>query len=191
MFASGSGTNFEAIAAACRSGELSANISLLITNKECGANLRAHRLGVPDCVIQYAGREGYDEFDQKALDLLEANNIDLIVLAGFLRRVGPKVLNLYEGKIINIHPALLPKFGGPGMYGLRVHQAVIESGDVLTGSTIHFVTAEYDKGSIVAQTQVKVLPGDTPEILAQRVQGVENSFYVSALKKLIPSLKNK
>ncbi len=103
------------------------------------------------------------------IDALEAESVDLLVLAGFLKLVPPAVIARYRGRIINVHPALLPDFGGKGMYGIRVHEAVLASGAAETGCTVHLVEEEYDRGMILAQARVPVLPGDTAQILASRV----------------------
>ena len=111
------------------------------------------------------------------LELLRKSRIDLVVLAGYLKRIPPKVIREYGGRIINIHPALLPAFGGEGMYGARVHEAVIASGAKETGVTVHLVDDEYDRGPIVAQWRVPVEPSDTPDSLAARVLNVEHVVY--------------
>jgi len=115
------------------------------------------------------------------LAVLGASRADLLVLAGYIKLVPAEVVAAYRGRIINVHPALLPKFGGPGMYGSRVHEAVLASGDTESGATVHLVTEEYDQGGILAQARVPVLPGDTAESLASRVLGVEHQLLPAAV----------
>lgn len=119
------------------------------------------------------------------LDLLRSHSIDLIALAGYLKLIPPGVVDAYSGRIVNIHPALLPAFGGSGMYGGRVHQAVLESGATVTGPTVHLVNTRYDEGRIVAQWPVPVLDGDTPGILAARVLQAEHLLYPLAIEHLL------
>jgi phosphoribosylglycinamide formyltransferase-1 len=138
-----------------------------------GALDRAERAGVASVVL--AVKEmGAEAYTAALLAELERHRIDLVVLAGFLQLVPVTVVERYEGRMVNIHPALLPAFGGAGMYGMRVHRAVIESGVRVSGATVHRVSEEYDSGSILAQWPVPVLPGDTPEALAARVLAVEH-----------------
>jgi len=116
------------------------------------------------------------------LELLRQRHVDLIVLAGYLKLVPPAVIAAYRDRIINIHPALLPSFGGPGMYGLRVHQAVLASGVKVSGCTVHLVDEEYDRGPILAQSRVPVLPGDTAETLAARVLEAEHRLLPAVVR---------
>lgn len=115
------------------------------------------------------------------LRLLAEHQVQLVVLAGYLKRVPDAVVEVYRGRMINIHPALLPRHGGPGMYGRRVHEAVLAAGDSRSGATVHLVSNEYDQGPILAQAQVPVLPGDTPERLAARVLEVEHQLLPAAV----------
>ena len=124
------------------------------------------------------------ELDQAIRYALVAHHTDIVILAGYMKKLGPKTLSRFAGSILNIHPALLPKFGGKGMYGLHVHKAVIDAGEPETGVTIHLVTAEYDAGPIVAQTRIPVMPDDTPEILAARVLKWEHTFFPETLQKI-------
>lgn len=120
--------------------------------------------------------------------LLEKNGVTFIVLAGFLWLVPDAILNAYPRRILNIHPALLPKYGGKGMYGMKVHEAVLRSGDPESGITIHYVDEHYDEGSIVFQAKCPVLPGDTPETLASRIHELEYRHYPEIIEKTIRSL---
>ena len=109
---------------------------------------------------------------------------EIVVLAGYMRKIGPRTLRAFHGRILNTHPALLPKFGGQGMYGLHVHRAVLAAGDAVTGASVHWVDADYDTGDVIAQREVAVEPGDTPETLAARVQTAERALLVDVLRRL-------
>ncbi len=170
VLASGSGSNFQALLDACRETE-QATVVLLATNRaDAGAVDRAHRAGVPVHVI---GNVADGAAIREALD---AQSVDLVVLAGYLKLVPADVVAAYEHRMINIHPALLPAFGGRGMYGRKVHEAVLASGATVSGATVHLVSTEYDRGPIIAQWPVAVRAGDTPETLQQRVLAVEHQL---------------
>ncbi len=168
VLASGSGTNFQALLDAC-GAKSPARVVLVASDKaDAGALARARTAGVETHHIP-------DPADGAALlRVLRDRQADLVVLAGYLKLVPATVVAAFVGRMINIHPALLPAFGGPGMYGIRVHRAVLESGAQQSGATVHLVTAEYDRGPIVAQWTVPVHPGDTAESLAARVLEVEH-----------------
>jgi len=170
VLASGGGTNLQALLDACR-GSAPARVVLVASNRaDAGALERGRRAGAATHVID-------DPADGPALvATLSANAIDLVVLAGYLKLVPEDVVRQYEGRMINIHPALLPAFGGSGMYGMRVHRAVLAAGSTVTGATVHLVNAEYDRGPIVAQWPVPVAASDTPESLQQRVLAVEHQL---------------
>lgn len=170
VLVSGSGTNLQAMLDAL-TGEAPARIHLVLSNRsDAGAIDRARSAGVPTVVLS-------DPTDgHEIIGHLRDHQIDLVVLAGYLKLVPESVVEAYADRMINIHPALLPSFGGKGMYGTRVHRAVLESGATVSGPTIHLVSAEYDRGTIVAQWPVPVLPGDTPESLAARVLEVEHQL---------------
>lgn len=183
IFASGSGTNMQAIIDEVEQKRIDAEIAGLITNKPGIKSIdRAKKHGIPVCIIPDADPDSYAaKLEQKLAEWKP----DLIVLAGFLKKIPDSIINSYENKIINIHPALLPKFGGKGFYGLNVHKAVIESGDKVTGCTVHYVNNEYDKGPIISQQKVEVLPSDTPEVLAKRVLKSEHELLPSVIKKIL------
>ena len=173
VLASGGGSNLGALLDhADRLGDARASdIALVVSNRAgAGALGRAESRGIPTAVIAADGD------DRRLQGLLTEHRIDLIVLAGYLRLVPPAVTAAYRGHIINIHPALLPAFGGPGMFGQRVHRAVLDSGVRITGATVHFVDEQYDRGRIIAQWPVPVLAGDTPESLAARVLRAEHAL---------------
>jgi phosphoribosylglycinamide formyltransferase-1 len=180
VFASGSGTNFEAILDFIKSGRLQSQIKLLITNNsKCGAVDIARRNGIHHLHISkkvYPGLSS-QEYSNLFLTYLKQYNIDFIVLAGYMKMLEPGVIKAYEGRIINIHPSLLPAFGGAGMYGDNVHKAVLESGAKVTGITIHFVEDTYDSGAVIFQKSIDVEPGDTVEILHKKVQKLEHKYF--------------
>lgn len=166
VLASGSGTNFQSILDADAKGILGGKVLALITNKpDIGAIERAKNAGIPAYIIHAKPEENSTEL----LNILEKIAPDLIVLAGFLAKIPDDVLHRFPDSIINIHPSLLPKFGGKGCYGLNVHKAVLATGETESGCTVHFVDGEYDTGRIIAQERVPVLPGDSPEELAKRI----------------------
>lgn len=164
IFASGSGSNTENIIRYFRENE-AIQVSLVLSNRSDAYVLeRAHRLGVPCNVFPKEDWVAGDEI----LAVLQEYHIDFVVLAGFLVRVPDLLLHAYPNKIINIHPALLPKFGGKGMYGNRVHEAVVAAGEKKSGITIHYINERYDEGNIVFQAVCPVLPTDSPEDVAKK-----------------------
>lgn len=170
VLASGGGTNLQALLDACR-GDAPARVAVVISNTaKAGALNRAQTAGVETALLDDPG-------DGAALvALLDRHQVDLVVLAGYLKLVPLDVVTAYDNRMINIHPALLPAFGGQGMYGRRVHEAVLASGATVSGCTVHLVNAEYDRGQIVAQWPVPVAPDDTAESLAARVLEVEHQL---------------
>ncbi len=190
VLASGAGSTLQAVAQACSDGALSARIALVISNnRDAGALHIAQNLGLPH--LHLSGQTHPDTtptpgdaLDMAMLQALQQSGAHIVVLAGYMKKVGPRVLAAFQGHIINTHPALLPLFGGHGMYGQRVHAAVLAAGATVTGPTIHHVTAGYDEGGILAQTHVAVLAGDTPQSLATRVQTAEKTLLVQTLQGL-------
>lgn len=190
VFASGGGSNLQALIDRfnIRHAPASVRVQLVLSDREtAGALRRARDAGIDASVIAAAGRPP-DYVTRETLAALESADIDLIALAGYLRLVPPTVVRRYRNRIVNIHPALLPAFGGKGMYGLRVHQAVLESGNTVSGATVHYVDEHYDEGRIVAQWPVPVLSGDTPESLAARVLAVEHLLYPAAIELVARSV---
>lgn len=175
VFASGGGTNLQALFD--RLDPDVARIALVLTDRpQAHALERARAAGVRAAVVPIANRPG-DVVAGEMIDALRGAGVRLVVLAGFVRKVPDDVVRRWSGRILNIHPALLPSYGGKGMYGHHVHQAVIEAGALVTGVTVHLVDEEYDRGRILAQWPVPVLAGDTPEVLAARVLKVEHLLY--------------
>ena len=189
VFASGGGSDLQAIIDACKSGRLNAAVCAVISNNSSSMALqRARNEGIP--AFHFSSKLIVDptELEKRILDTLLERETDLVFLAGYLKKMGPAVLRTYENRIYNIHPSLLPKYGGEGMYGINVHRAVLEAGETETGITIHRVSAEYDTGEIVAQEKVPVLDGDTPETLAARVLAQEHVFIVEALSGILEGM---
>ncbi|HWR01723.1 MAG TPA: phosphoribosylglycinamide formyltransferase [Chlorobaculum sp.] len=186
VFCSGSGSNFQALFYAIIERALPAEIVLCLSNRtRCGALDFAGEQGMETLHLSEKQFESYPEFAKAMVKALEEHRIDFILLAGYMRKVPDAVVAAYHDRILNIHPALLPKFGGEGMYGIHVHKAVIEAGEVESGATVHMVNEEYDKGRIVMQSRVPVLKSDTPETLAARVLESEHTLYPDALEKLL------
>ncbi|MEI6651625.1 MAG: phosphoribosylglycinamide formyltransferase [Chlorobiaceae bacterium] len=188
VFCSGNGSNFKALFYAIRSKQLPAEIALCLSNRaRCGAMEFAEQNNIATLHITEKQFDSFDEFAEAMVDRLKEQQIDIILLAGYMRKVPDAVVAAFPDKMLNIHPALLPKFGGEGMYGIHVHTAVLEAGETETGATVHFVNEEYDKGKILLQRTVPVLPDDTPETLAARVLACEHRLYPDALEKLLTS----
>ncbi len=180
VFASHGGSDLQAIIDGCKSGAINARVCVVISNNsDAFALQRAKNEGIPH--FHMSQKILGNELDNEILRILKEYETDMIFLAGYLKKLGDNVLDVYNDRILNIHPALLPKYGGKGMFGINVHKAVLEAGEEFTGITIHKVNAEYDSGDIVAQTRVPVYKTDTPETLAQRVLEREHSFLVEVL----------
>lgn len=184
IFASGAGTNAENIIRYFDKNQ-SAKVRLVVSNRQEAYVLeRAQALGVPCRVFLKSEWEA----PEKILDVLREYEIDFIVLAGFLLRVPDLFLHAYPNKIINIHPALLPKFGGKGMYGDRVHEAVVAAGERETGITIHYINEHYDEGDVVFQAKCPVLPSDTPADVAKKVHALEYRHFPIVIERLVTAL---
>lgn len=181
ILASGDGTNAENIIRYFHANE-TAVVSLVLTNRTQAFVLeRAHRLEVPSFVFEKKAWES----GEKILSLLHDYEIDFIVLAGFLARVPDNILHAYPQRMVNIHPSLLPKFGGKGMYGDRVHEAVLASGETESGITIHYTSEVYDEGAILFQATCPVFSTDTPDTLATRIHQLEYEHYPRVIEKLL------
>ncbi|MBI5573442.1 MAG: phosphoribosylglycinamide formyltransferase [Elusimicrobia bacterium] len=187
VLVSGSGTNLQVILDAYRTKKLNAKVSVVISNKKDAFALqRAKRYNIK---IVFIDPKKYD-FDKKAIEVLEKQKVDLVCLAGFLLKLKKRFIRKYKGRILNIHPALLPKFGGKGMYGLNVHKAVLQAGEKISGCTVHLVDEKYDHGKIILQKKVKVLKDDTAATLQKRVLKQEHKLYPEAIKLFIKELRN-
>jgi phosphoribosylglycinamide formyltransferase-1 len=183
VFASHGGTDLQSIIDATGQPDYPAEIAVMISNnKKAFAVERAQKAGIPTVIWQRKLYEDDDSYADFMIDTLNEYGVELICLAGYMKLLPAKIVRAY--KIINIHPALLPKYGGQGMYGLHVHEAVIAAGDSVTGVTVHQVNEIYDNGKILAQTRVEVMPSDTPEILQKRVLEIEHIFYPQTIAKI-------
>ena len=185
ILASGNGSNAENLILQ-QPSELLQYPLIITDNAQAGVLQRAQRLGVATHVFSRADfREG-----SAVLQLLQDEKIDAIVLAGFLSRIPQNIVEHYPSRIINIHPALLPRFGGKGMYGHFVHEAVLAAGEVVSGITIHYVDAEYDHGSTLCQATCPVYPSvDTPDSLAERIHHLEHLYYPVAVRQMVQRMK--
>ncbi|HOB23687.1 MAG TPA: phosphoribosylglycinamide formyltransferase [Kaistella sp.] len=177
---SGSGTNLQRIIDCVESGEIAdTKISLVVADRDCYGLQRAENAGIPHQLIKRG-----KSFSEK-LEKIVPENIDLIVLAGFLSILNHQFCKKFQNKIINIHPALLPKFGGLGMWGMNVHNAVLEAGEKESGATVHFVTAGIDEGGIILQQSFEIGANETPEGLAEKVHAVEYDIFPKAINKIL------
>jgi phosphoribosylglycinamide formyltransferase-1 len=181
IFASGSGTNAQAIAEYFAKND-GAKVDCILTNNSQAFVLeRAKLFSVPSIIFSK------DDFyhTPKIINLLKEREIDLIVLAGFLWLLPPELVHAFPERIINIHPALLPKYGGKGMYGMKVHQAVIENKEKESGITIHYVNEKYDEGNIIFQAKCKIDPSDTPEMLAEKIHELEHIHFPRVVGEIV------
>jgi len=183
VFASGRGSNFGAILKNIKKGELDASIVAFISNKKnAGAFDIARANNIPAYFVSTKEFPEQEQFDLRILEILETHNANFIVLAGYLKMIGKNVVRKFKNRILNIHPALLPSFGGKGMFGHHVHEAVLNYGCKVSGVTVHLVDESYDTGPPVIQRCVPVRNDDTPETLAARVLKIEHQVFTEALK---------
>jgi phosphoribosylglycinamide formyltransferase-1 len=183
LFASGSGSNVENIAEYFKDNPQVRIEGVLCNKTQAGVVERCQRLGLP----LYCFNRPAWESPEGIMGLLAALSPDLIILAGFLWKVPGELVRAYPNKIINIHPALLPKYGGKGMYGIRVHEAVLEKGETESGISIHFVNEAYDEGAIIRQEKVRISPEETPESLASKIHELEYRYYPAVISSLLSS----
>lgn len=183
IFASGSGTNAQKIMEYFENNP-GVNVKIiLVNNPEAGVIKRAANFNVP---VHVFNRNQFSKTNE-VVKILQSNQIDLVILAGFLWLVPTQMVQAFPNKIVNIHPALLPNYGGKGMYGDRVHQAVIDAGDKESGITIHYVNDKYDDGAIIAQFTCAITPGDTPEILASHIHKLEHEHFPKVIAQVLNS----
>lgn len=183
FLASNSGSSLRAIVGAIEAGSLDAEARLVVSNKsEAPALSFAAAHCIPTSVIPTV--RSPEEADERLAAALDEAKVDLVILSGYLRKLGPRTLTTYRSRILNIHPALLPRHGGPGMYGRRVHEAVIAAGDRVSGATVHLVDEDYDHGEPIARVEVPVLCSDTATDLERRVMAAEPSLFVDTLQRL-------
>ncbi len=182
VFASGEGTNLQALLDACADGRVRGEVALVVSNKaDAGALRRAQRAGVDTLVSAPADFATPDEYGAFLAHECKKRGVGLVCLAGFMLKLKPTLIRAFPGRILNVHPALLPSFGGQGMYGMKVHEAVLAAGVKVSGATVHVVDEEYDRGPVILQAAVPVLAGDTPQTLAARVRAQEHWIYPKAV----------
>jgi phosphoribosylglycinamide formyltransferase 1 len=184
LFASGSGTNVQRIAEYFQNSEIIKVDCILSNNSKAFVLERAKTLNISSFV--FSREDFYDS--SKVIELLIERKIDLLVLAGFMWLVPQNLIDSYRNRIINIHPALLPKYGGKGMYGMYVHQSIIENKEPESGITIHYVNENYDEGNIILQAKCKVEKNDTPESLAQKIHKLEYEHYPKVIEEIIAQM---
>ncbi len=178
VFASGGGSNFQALVEHARQYR----VVLLVCNRpQAGVLSRAKKLDIPSHILSPRIFGDEKSYADAVLDLLHKENIDLIALAGYLSKVPTRIIEVFRGRILNIHPSLLPRFGGKGFYGSRVHKAVLEAKETFSGATVHFVDEEYDTGPILLQKRIPVHADDTSDSLAARVLSVEHQLFPEAI----------
>lgn len=186
FFASYNGSSAHAITDACLNGDLIASPVLLITNNKNAKALEwAEKKGLKTVCLNSTQYPDPAELDKKIAEKLEEHNINMVCLSGYMKLIGSHTMNAVHGKILNTHPALLPKYGGKGMYGNHVHEAVKNSGDKETGCTIHQVNEEYDEGKILAQKIAPVLKEDSVDDIADKVKNAEPDLYIETIDKIL------
>lgn len=183
VFGSGYGSNCRAIHQAISDRQLTAEITVIISDQEKAGILDfAKEQGIPAFRIASSDFASLTDFHHALLEILKQYHADMIILAGYMKKIGKPILRAYPNRVLNIHPALLPAFGGKGLYGKRVHQAVLDYGAKITGVTVHLVDEEYDHGPVVMQKAVPVLDHDTADSLAERVLQTEHELYPTAIR---------
>ena len=188
ILASHRGSNFQAVIDACKSGVLDAEVVVAISNNSASIALeRARAAIIPAIHLSSKTHPDDNDLDQMILSALTSHKVDLVVTVGYMKKLGTKTLQCFQGKVINIHPSLLPKHGGQGMHGMNIHKTVLEAAESETGITVHYVDDGYDTGKIISQMKVRVDLDDTPETLAARVLVHEHKFLIKTLKEIICS----
>jgi phosphoribosylglycinamide formyltransferase-1 len=188
ILVSGAGSNMQSIIDSTKNGILKkiAEVVLIISNNPNAYALeRARNENIRTICINRKSFKDEDCFNDAILKELQNASADIVCLAGYVRMLGRKIVNVYSGKILNIHPALLPKFAGKGMYGHHIHEAVVKAREIKSGATVHFVKHEYDTGKIIIQCKIKIFKNDTPQDVAKKVLVVEHKIYSKAIKKII------
>ncbi|RYD66750.1 MAG: phosphoribosylglycinamide formyltransferase, partial [Verrucomicrobiaceae bacterium] len=185
VLASGEGTTLQALIDAVHDRRLDAQVVVVISNnRESGALRRASAAGSSTVHLSSVTHPEPEALDAAICRTLSEPETDVVVLAGYMKKIGPQTLGRFSGKIINTHPSLLPRHGGKGMYGRRVHDAVLASGENETGVSVHLVDSEYDTGSVIAQVRIPILPNTTAESLEREVQALEREFLCTTLQKI-------
>lgn len=175
----------QSIINSCKTGRINASPACVISNNSNSmALLRAEKEGIPGYHISSLKYPEQDELDEAIINKFESHNVDTIVLAGYMKYLSPKVIRHFNGRVLNIHPALLPKYGGKGMYGKKVHEAVLKAREKYSGVTVHLVDEKYDHGKILGQRKVPVKPDDTVETLAAKVLEQEHILYPEVINQI-------
>ena len=183
FLASHNGSNMQAIINNVKAGKLNANLCAVISNNHSAIAIeKARNENIPAFIVNSSTHQ--NNTDKEIVRIFNQYNVDTVILAGYMKMVSKYLIDSFNGRILNIHPALLPQYGGIGMYGLKVHQAVIKNKESVSGVTIHLVNEEYDKGRILEQKKVPVFVDDTPEALAKRILKVEHILYTDVLIKI-------
>lgn len=191
VLASHQGTTLQAVIDACTQGDLAAEVVMVISNNSSsGALARAETAGIGTAHISTRTHPDEMALDQAVLTALEQARVDCVLLLGYMKKLGSNTLAAYQGRILNTHPALLPKFGGQGFFGRKVHEAVLAAGERETGATIHLVDAEYDTGPLLSQVRVPVRQDDSVETLEQRVKTAEQKLLIQTLREMNPPLQS-
>ena len=191
VMASGGGSNFKAIIDRIGEGDLEAQCKFLITNNgTCGAVSHAEEFGIPVYHISGKTHPVVADYEAAMMDVLNKYDVDLLILAGYMKALPACMIHRMPDRILNIHPSLLPKYGGKGFWGIHVHEAVIAAHEKESGPTVHLVSEEIDKGRILAQVKVPVLEGDTPEVLAARVLEQEHNLYWKTIRDYAAELRS-
>jgi phosphoribosylglycinamide formyltransferase-1 len=186
VLASHGGTNLQALVDACKLNELNAEVCVIISNNSQSMALqRAKNESIPNYHLSGSTHPKPKQLDAAIRDSLKRHNVDIVILAGYMKMLGPRTISHYRQRVLNSHPALLPKYGGKGMYGTRVHKEVLKAGEAYTGITIHLVDRKYDHGPKVARFKVRVHDDDTVESLEERVKAKEHAFWVRTLQRRV------
>ena len=186
ILASNYGSNLQAIIDACDSGNIEGEVSVVISNNSDSMALkRTNDKNIPSFHVSNHTHPDIFLQDTAIKKILSDHKVTLVILAGYMKKLGPLVLKHFKGRVINIHPSLLPKYGGKGMYGIFVHQEVIKSKEKITGISIHIVEGEYDSGPIIAQIKVPISIDETAESLSKKISNIEHKFYVKTIQQII------
>lgn len=188
VLASHTGTTLQAVIDACQDGRIAARVGVVISNNQDAEALRrAEKSGIPAQCVSRRTCPDPDDLDELIARILHDHGADVVLLAGYLRKIGPGTLRAFEGRILNVHPSLLPRHGGQGMFGRAVHEAVLASRDRVTGASVHIVTANYDEGPVVSQREVAVDPDDDADSLSAKVRVIERALVVETLDRMARS----
>jgi phosphoribosylglycinamide formyltransferase-1 len=182
VLASGNGTNLQAIIDKSKNGQIPVRVAVVISDRNAFALRRARDHNIPAYIVKPGEYDSQREYEQQMVDILKKHGSELVVLSGFMKILSPHFIDSFKGRIINIHPSLIPAFCGKGFYGMKVHEAVIDYGVKITGATVHFVDENVDSGPIIIQKAVAVEDSDTPETIAQKVHEIEHEILPEALK---------